>query len=213
MTSSDHALLILEQWFRGVVGAGLRAFGSRTARYQGFSDGVEGVQWNAGIDRARSVATVGVNLEGMKDQGWPIARVLLHERREPAFPSVLRSLAPTHDVEVWLERDAWQAAARPPILESFIGPSGPVPGSSLTDALWHEMVGEALGCLDESRGYAGRGRQVVTLPKAGRQEKDVSPHLQVKVAMPIVSVSEQRLADAHLLLRPVHLHLARMSKG
>jgi hypothetical protein len=126
---------------------------------------------------------------------------------------VLRSLATTHDVEVWLERDAWQAAARPPILESFIGPPGPVVGSSLTDALWHERVGEALGCLDEARGYAGRGRQVVTLSKVGRQERDVSPHLQVKVSMPLVSVSEQKLTDAHLLLRPVHLHLVQLSKG
>jgi hypothetical protein len=126
------------------------------------------VQWNAGVDRARNVVTVGVNLEGMKYQEWPIARFLVRERREPGFPLVLRSLATTQDAQVWVRRDACQAAARPPILESFIEPPGPVAVSSLTDALWHEMVGEALGCLDEARGYAGRGRQVVTLSKVGR---------------------------------------------
>jgi hypothetical protein len=36
----------------------------------------------------------------------------------------------------------------------------------------------------------------------------VSPHLQVKVAMPVVSVSEQKLADAQLILRP-HGHRLR----
>jgi hypothetical protein len=43
----------------------LRTYGTGKKSHQGFSDGRDGVQWNAGIDRERDALTLGANLEGM----------------------------------------------------------------------------------------------------------------------------------------------------
>ena len=110
--SMTEFLPIIEQWLSSRLNRPPRRYGKAGASYEGFSDGVEGVQWNAGIERDRKVVTVGVNLEGMKYDGWPIATLLLGERRTPRLPNILRRMPSAAFVEVWLERDAWQAAAR-----------------------------------------------------------------------------------------------------
>lgn len=204
----NQYLSIIEQWFTARIGRMPRKFGKVGARHEGFSDGVEGVQWNAGIDRERQIVTVGVNLEGTKPGDWPIARCLERELTAPRLPAMLQSLPGTERVEVWLERDAWQQS-RVPIKEWYIGPEPPFSISRLTDKTWKEMVTQALACLDASRGYRGRGRQLVTLPRAGEQIKDVSPHLQVKCALAAATVSATTLDEAWTVLRPVHEYLVQ----
>ena len=53
-----------------------RPFGTPRGRYQGVSDNAEGVQWNAGVDREQGSSWLGVNLEGMAYDDWPIARLI-----------------------------------------------------------------------------------------------------------------------------------------
>ena len=203
----NQHLPVIEQWFAARVGRMPRKFGKHGASHEGFSDGMEGVQWNAGVDRERQVVTVGVNLEGTKPGDWPIARFLERELGTTGLPTILRALPGGERAEVWLERDAWQQS-RVPIKERHIGPEPPFSIAKLTDKVWYEMLTEALGCLDASRGYRGRGRQLVTLPHAGRQVKEVSPHLQVKCAVESAAVSPATLDEAWTLLRPVYEYLA-----
>jgi hypothetical protein len=160
-----------------------RPFGGWTAVHHGVSDNAEGVQWNAAVDRERGVTTLGVNLEGMKygDRNWPIANFV---EREQARPGLLDLIATLHDAEhseLWFSRDAWQGAgARPPIAEGVIGKVAPISLAELTTEKWKEILTEAYGCLDPNRSHRGRALQWVTLPKAGRREMTVSPHLQLK---------------------------------
>jgi hypothetical protein len=160
-------------------GRPVKPFGSAGARHQGCSDGYEGVQWNAGVDRARGFVTVGVNLEGMKYSDWPIARFIEAERRKPLLPSFVRGYADAATTELWFSRDAWQGASRPAIREQHIGPEPPVFLKDVSDALWQSMLTEAYNCL-EPMGHRGRGFQPVTLASGRRVEKEVSPHLQIK---------------------------------
>ena len=158
-------------------------YGRSGARHQGYSDNVSGVQWNTGLDRERSVWTLGVNLEGMKYDGWPIARFIEAERAKPGLLALAEKLSRPGKIELWLEREAWQVAARPAIEEHSIGPEPPVYLDVLTPDLWLAMLAEAYRCLDSSRGHRGRGKQTVTLRRAGRKDKDVAPHLQFKLVV------------------------------
>jgi hypothetical protein len=207
---TEH-LELLESWFTGRIGRPARRFGKAGARYEGFSDGSDGVQWNCGIDRVRHLVTVGVNLEGMKYDGWPIARLLLREKRRPTLPEVLRQTPLASATEVWLERDAWQAAARLPISEWHIGPAPPVAVTSLSDELWLTMVREALQSLNADKDFLGRGSMEVTLAKAGRKVKDVSPHLQIKVPLRSQEMGRESLDAAASSLEHVHAWCRRAS--
>ncbi len=207
---TEH-LELLETWFTGRIGRPARRFGKVGARYEGFSDGIDGVQWNCGIDRVRNVVTVGVNLEGMKYDGWPIARLLLREKRRPTLPQVLHQTPLASVTEVWLERDAWQAAARLPISEWHIGPEPPVAATSLSDDLWLAMVCEALGSLNADKDFLARGSMEVTLAKAGRKVKDVSPHLQIKVPFHAHELTASALKTAAVSLDPVRTWMRRSS--
>ncbi len=167
------------------------------------------MQWNAGVDRQRGVVTVGVNLEGMKYDDWPIATFLLKERARPGLPEVLRRSPEIRRLEVWLERDCWQAAARLPISESFIGPEAPLAADRLSDPWWADMVSRALECLDQERHHRGRARQEVTLVRSGKAVKDVSPHLQVKYVLSQVAATEEALERGRTTLVAVYDYISQ----
>ncbi|MYA44598.1 MAG: hypothetical protein F4Z31_22965 [Gemmatimonadetes bacterium] len=61
-------LLGLQQPSRGVLG---------------LSDGNEGVQWNAGYRPGDGFVWLGLNLEGMQYDDWPVARLLEREIGRP----------------------------------------------------------------------------------------------------------------------------------
>tara|TARA_B100000029_G_scaffold492661_1_gene554191 strand:- start:2230 stop:2904 length:675 start_codon:yes stop_codon:yes gene_type:complete len=174
-----------------------RAYGREGSRHEGFSDDADGVQWNAGLDRGRNTWTLGVNLEGMKygKLNWPIARFIEVERQAPALPWLIKHLSHPSAVELWFEREAWQAAARPAIKESAIGPEPPVLLSELNTETWLKILTEAYECLDPLRGHRGRRKQMVTLSQAGPREKEVTPHLQFKTVLTDLS---NRSIDAAL---------------
>ena len=161
---------------------GSRMFGSSRRRHQGFSDGHDGVQWNAGVDRARGVVTVGVNLEGMRYTGWPIARLIESERRRPMLPTFAQTYEHADSAELWFSRDAWQFGSRLDIDEQHFGPEPPICLRAVSEPLWATMLAEAYECLDRSQGQWRRARQIVTL-STGRREMGVSPHIQIKLVI------------------------------
>jgi hypothetical protein len=166
--------------FAAVFGPRVRAFGKQSTWIGGLSDGHDGVQWNAGYDPRDGRRWVGVNLEGMQYDGWPIARLIRCEMRSAQLPEIASALGHAGDIEILWLRDYWQASARPSIKERFIHPT-PIQLRRLTPALWHEALLGALTCLDQKRGYLGRATQRVTLVPSMRViDGPVSPHLTIE---------------------------------
>ena len=159
-------------------------FGSVPLGWLGVCDGAEGVQWNTWLHRGENAAYVGVNLEGLKYDGWPIARFIEREFRRPRLFDVARQLAAPESIEMIFHRDAWRFASRPQIEERHIGLSGRVLTNVDANG-WKRTLQEAYACLDAERGHRHRGRQMVTT-KSGKVELSVSPHLQFR----------QRISDA-----------------
>lgn len=129
------------------------------------------------------MVTVGVNLEGIKYRGWPIARYIEAEQRDPQLPAFARSYEHASAAELWFSRDAWQFASRPAIVEQHLGPEPPIRLDALSDSLWTQMLADAYDCLDPGRGRRARAKQIVTLTSGRKVEKDVSPHLQIKLVV------------------------------
>ena len=82
----------LKALFREIFQCPGRDFGSPSRGVLGISDGNEGVQWNAGYYIRDGAVWLGVNLEGMKYDGWPVARLI---EREISRPLLLTRYFPT----------------------------------------------------------------------------------------------------------------------
>lgn len=192
--------------FRKVFGKRGREFGNTSHRIRGFSDGNEGVQWNAWTDRGRDEDWAGVNLEGMRYDGWPVARLILRELKEATLPAVARSIEGAERIEVLWARDFWQRSARPRIVEGEIHPT-PIPLSRLGEEDWRLALEGALACLDESRGYQGRAKQQVTVvSREGNRRRggEVSPHLTFRTPMEGPHSWESFLREAKSRMRPLY---------
>ncbi|MYI21426.1 MAG: hypothetical protein F4043_01665 [Gammaproteobacteria bacterium] len=72
-----------DRGFRDIFQRPGRDFGSPSRGALGISDGNEGVQWNAGYYPRDGAVWRGVNLEGMKYDGWPVARLIEREISRP----------------------------------------------------------------------------------------------------------------------------------
>jgi len=167
----------LERAFRKVIGPNPRQFGTRSRGHLGVSDGNEGVQWNTWVDSDPMESGLGVNLEGLMYDDWPIARFIERELARPTIFDVVATLSEAKNIGLTWSRDYWQRAARPPIKERRIVYRLPL--DQLRPAAWRDYLLAARDCLDSSRGYHGRGRQTVTLIPSGKRVTDaqVSPHL------------------------------------
>jgi hypothetical protein len=193
----------LHRAFRTVFGEGF-PFGSPSLRTGGLSDGGEGVQWSAGLDPQGGRKWVGVNLEGMKYDGWPVARLIRRELDDPTLPGLVRRMDDAERIEVLWARDFWQAAARPRIMEAQIRPT-PIPLGRLGEEAWRRALDGALACLDETRDHLGRATQQVTLESSRRRvEGPVSPHLTFTLAMHAPLPWETFLHDAKPRMQPLH---------
>ena len=78
-----HPADALKSLFRDIVGCPGRHFGSPSPGVLGISDGNEGVQWNAGDRPGDGFVWLGVNLEGMQYDDWPVARLIEREISRP----------------------------------------------------------------------------------------------------------------------------------
>ena len=171
----DRRVATVIRLFRDLFECEGRLFGNPVA---GISDGVEGVQWNANY--AKGIAWLGINLEGMLYDGWPVARLIERELSDPLLLSEYRDrdrVPSPETVTVSWRRDAWQRRSRPPIREARIFPT-PIKLDQLTDGGWEQALLGARECLDPERGYRGRRKVEVTLARSHHGKiMDVSPHL------------------------------------
>jgi hypothetical protein len=167
----------LQRAFRDVFGERYRPFGNRALAIGGLSDGNEGVQWNAGYDPRDGRQWLGVNLEGMQYNGWPVSRLITRELRQSTLPKLIQDVGTPDSAFVLWTRDYWQATSRPLILEREITPT-PMLLSRISEEPWQKALEGALTCLDAKRQWRGRAKQEVTLARSGQQVLGpVSPHL------------------------------------
>ena len=109
MPVPTHHADALKSRFRDVFGCRGREFGSRSRGVLGISGGNEGVQWNAGYYPRDGAVWLGVNLEGMKYDDWPVARLIEREISRPLLLTrYRRKVARPDKVTVIWARDAWQ---------------------------------------------------------------------------------------------------------
>jgi hypothetical protein len=196
--------------FTKVFGSRFRPFGNRSRRYGGLSDHAQGVQWNAGYDPRDGRQWVGVNLEGMKYDDWPIARLLEREIANPSLLQRLREHPGLERVIVLWRRDYWPASNRAEIREEGILRA---PLGSLTPDQWRLALEEAIHCLDENRGHRGRGRQTVTLMSGVRKEGAVSPHLTFEYEASGRAAWEAFFREARTCLEPFHQWTTERAAG
>jgi hypothetical protein len=156
-----------------------RAFGSRAS---GYSDGNDGVQWNAGLDLQSGVAWLGVNLEGKAYDGWPIARLIQRERRRARLFEARDRLSEPDAIRVLLRRDAWgpRGSRMPHFREHWILPMG-VTLDQLDKDEWKRSLEVAQRCLATPEGK--RAKEWITLQDGQRVEIYVSPHLSFERAL------------------------------
>ena len=204
MTVHTHHADTLRSRFRDVFGCRGREFGSLSRGVLGISDGNEGVQWNAGFYPHEGAFWLGVNLEGMKYDGWPVARLIERELSRPLLLARYRPRVPRPDrVTVTWARDAWQYSARPSIREAEIAPT-PIALDRIDGRGWADALRGARECLDPGRQRRGRRKVPVTLLPSKRHpwerqvEMDVSPHLKIRTPLGEVTASAMRQARDNL---------------
>lgn len=197
--NSDLRYAELFDTFASHLGLKVRPFGQTQRPIFGVSDGTEGVQYNLAVFQNTKEIRLGVNLEGMAYGGkWPIAQFLLNEQRQ----NTIDFLPQGDQVFIRLSRDAWQLASRPAIAEESITPDPGIRCTELTAASWSDFVDTSLSCLDASRQYQGRSRQMVTrLSSQARSMMEVSPHLTIWTPIPAES---NGLSDGFERLKPFH---------
>ncbi|MEI6270339.1 MAG: hypothetical protein WCP01_15795 [Methylococcaceae bacterium] len=200
MTNYDIAV----NAFNSILGINGKAFG----KGKGVSDGIEGVQWNISVNDENGETKLGVNLEGMKYKNWPISTFLKEELDNPQLPSLAKVITGANKIHIWLDREAWQYQARPPIKERIEG-SGTLL-SELTDTVWSEMLNEAYGCLNADKNHKGRAKQIVTLISSEEVKMmEVTPHLGINTILwSSIPNSEEdaksKLQEAFRRLRPLY---------
>lgn len=198
-----------------------RPFGQVGKPYFGLSDGVDGVQWNITIYRDSREIYLGVNLEGMRYSSWPIATFIQAEMARPTLEDIKAEIGKPDRIRLILSRDAWQISSRPSIAEQYIG-GRPHKLSEIDRALWFKLISEAKECLDASKNFRGRGKQLVTLlPSTGEAARmmPVSPHLTVQTRIDVNPKRDDQaklnsaIARAITELRPIHCWISRAAKS
>lgn len=195
----------LQAAFAAVLGDKPRPFGKQATQIGGFSDGNDGVQWNAGYDPRDRKQWLGVNLEGMKYDDWPIARLITRELQRPTLPRLVRDVGHTDPAVASWKRDYWQVAARPSIREGSIKPT-PILLSRLTEEGWREALDEAFACLLDRRPQNWtRATQQVTLDVGGREViGPVSPHLTLVFPAAVYTPWQEFLTQAKARMQPFY---------
>jgi hypothetical protein len=174
-----------------------RPFGQKTSEFTGFSDSNQGVQWNITVNRNTGQISLGVNLEGVKYDNWPITNLLLKERDQCRLVDLI-NIEGAKSININMTRDAWQAAARPEIAERFITPEN-LQLSELTHSQWKNIIEQSLACLGEKSDYRKRGTQVVYLTKSKvKKEMPTSPHLNFNI-----QIFDHNPANLSLLIEAV----------
>lgn len=194
--AAEYSALL--QSFCTILGIKGRPFGQLNKPYFGMSDGHEGVQWNISLRPQENIARVGVNLEGLMYNNWPVSRLIQSELSTPRLLNVIQELGSASEVSMTFARDAWQVASRPDIKEKYIGGKS-FTLSELTAEQWQRVLKEALECLDKTHHYQKRNQQDVTVIKKDGDHQvrtmQVSPHLTIWSSFALNNADEQTLRD------------------
>ena len=111
---------------------------------------------------------LGVNLEGMKYDDWPVARLIEREISRPLLLTrYRRKVARPDKVTVLWARDAWQYSARRWIKEASIAPT-PIALDRLDGEGWPDALRGARRCLNPRKRHRARRKVPVTLLPEGR---------------------------------------------
>lgn len=203
--------------FRSIRGVDGKEFGQSGKEYHGLSDDAKGVQWNIAVSKENRNTRLGVNLEGITYQNWPIAKFIENEKNEMRLCD-LNNLPQAEKIIVGFYRDAWRGGKAPPlggtrvtIIEKYLG-GKKFPLCEIDTALWNAILQEAQDCLDKDQGYKGRAIQEVTEilkndNKKPKQLLGVSPHLNIHMCLPYVSSKTEMKKDiyhATTCLQPVY---------
>jgi hypothetical protein len=187
-----------------------RRFGNKHAPIKGASDNAQGVQWNIAVIRDTNEIRLGVNLEGVAYQNWPITTLIQNELAASQLIETFVGIRQPEQIIVNFWRDAWQMASRPKIEEQYLAYSGSYL-HKLTPEQWQEMLSEALTCLDQERKYRGRVKQIVT-KTTGKAEMEVTPHLNMHTFLTYKQSNiETALAEAYQNLKPIYEWVKRQA--
>ena len=216
MSVPTHRADALKSCFRDVFGCRGREFGSLSRGVLGISDANEGVQWNAGYYPRDGAVWLGVNLEGMKYDDWPVARLIERESSRPLLLTrYRRKVARPDKVTVVWARDAWQVSARPRIKEANLAPT-PIALDQLNGEGWAEALRGATECLDPRKQLRGRSKVPVTLfpskrhPGERQVEMYVSPHL--KIGTPLFEITPHAMKEARGNLAALYQFVGHQSR-
>ncbi len=203
MSEFEERAEVVIDLFRDLFDCDGRRFGSPSLGQLGISDGLDGVQWNAGYFRSKQTASLGVNLEGIRYDNWPVARLIEREMSQPLLLTEYReNVAMPEMVTVSWRRDAWQRGYRIPIADPEIPPT-PITLSELDVDGWTGALNDAKACLDPKRGYRGRGRiKVILLPSGQMDQREVTPHLHF--GMRLATTTLQAMQHAKSNLKALH---------
>lgn len=142
-------------------------------RWVGLADRSDGVQWSGWHNHVDKVAELAVNLEGVEYDDWPVGRLIGLEQHDPTLPGLAITVSVVDDIRIAWWRDAWATYKQPIAEETILD----VPAQSLSSPKWKVALSEAGACLGPN--LKGRALQIVTLPKKGKTQLEVSPHFQV----------------------------------
>ena len=148
-----------------------------------------GCPWNAGYYPRDGAVWLGVNLEGMKYDDWPVARLIEREISPPLLLTrYRRKVARPDKVTVLWARDAWQYSAPSRIKEAHLAPT-PIALDRLDGQGWADALRGARECLNPRKQHRGRRKVSVTLLPSKRHpwerqvEMDASPHLKIRTPL------------------------------
>jgi len=217
-SNKDSAYTELLHTFTSLLNIKGRTFGQLNRPVFGMSDGNEGVQWNIAVwtNKNKQNIQLGINLEGMKYNNWPIANFILSELEQSTIQKIKSTLKQPENIHIRFLRDAWQATSRPNIVEKYLG--GQEWSFAETDSnRWRSILTEALDCLNKQKNYRGRAKQLVTYenkPKNGERIRNlpVTPHLLIWTAINLSGDITQNLNSGITQLKPVHEWVARVSQ-
>lgn len=182
---------------------------------EGIHDGNEGVQWNAWADSDENggfSGRVGVNLEGLTYDNWPIDRLIEHERGRFSLFKIRAVIDRPEEITVRWTRDVWANQRIRLELQPFLL----VRLSELSEDEWRTALIVAQGCLNRERDNRKRAWQLTTV-KGVTKEREVSPHLQLICELwrdepPPKAELEERMRRARRQLDPPYREIGDLSK-
>ena len=211
-----HHADALKSRFRDVFGCHGRGFGSHPVASWASRTATKGVQWNAGYYPRDGAIWLGVNLEGMKYDGWPVARLIEREISRPLLLTrYRRKVARPDKVTVLWARDAWQYSARRRIKDANLAPT-PIALDRLDGQGWADALRGARECLNPRKQHRGRRKVPVTLLPSKRRpwerqvEMDVSPHLKIRT--PLAEITPRAMRQARDNLEALYEFAAQQAR-